>query len=303
MINGLIAKTLKFFPKSLIWIFSKKYIAGERIEEALNVCREMNRNGFMVTLDLLGENITHLEDAKKYTQQYIELIRRYHQEEINGNFSVKPSMFGLQLDKEICFKNLSSIVQTAEENNTFIRIDMEDSSCTSDEILLFRKLKTAFPNRVGLVFQAYLKRTSADLRKLMEMHVENSPLNIRLCKGIYIEDQSIAFKDFQEIRDHFIDDLDFLLKNKVYVGIATHDKYLVDKSIELIEKHNVSKEKYEFQMLYGVTPGLGQMILGKGHRMRIYVPFGKDWLNYSIRRLNENPDIVNHIIKAIFIRQ
>jgi len=301
MINNLIAKTLKYFPKSLIWIFSKKYIAGEHIEDAIDACRELNKNGFMVTVDLLGENIAHPEEAQSYTQQYIELIRRFHQEAIYGNFSVKPSMFGLHVNLETCFKNLCCLVQTADLNDTYIRIDMEDSSCTSDEIMLFRRLKTAYPNRVGLVLQAYLKRTSDDIRRLMDLHHGNSPLNIRLCKGIYIEDQKIAYKDFQEIRDHYMEDLDFLLRNEVYVGIATHDKYLVDKAIALIEKYNVPGDKYEFQMLYGVTPGLGQMILKKGHRLRIYVPYGVDWLNYSIRRLNENPDIVSHVIKAIFI--
>jgi proline dehydrogenase len=194
-------------------------------------------------------------------------------------------------------------LETADINTNFIRIDMEDSSCTSDEILLFRRLKKAFPNRVGLVLQAYLKRTSDDIRQLMDLHQGSSPLNFRLCKGIYEEDQSIAYKGFQEIRDHFMDDLDFLLKNEVYVGIATHDHYLVYKSFELIEKYHVPKEKYEFQMLYGVTPGLGQMILNKGHRIRIYVPYGVDWFKYSVRRLNENPNIVSHIVKAIFIKQ
>lgn len=303
MINNLIAKTLQFFPKSLIWVFSRKYIAGEQIEDALRVCRELNAGGFLVTVDLLGENIHRLDEAKKYTKQYIELIQRFHLEKINGNFSVKPSMFGLHIDPDTCFENLSSLLEIADRNNTFIRIDMEDSTCTSDEIKLFKKLKGAFPNKVGLVLQAYLKRTSDDIRDLMDLHQGNSPLNIRLCKGIYVEDQAIAFKDFQEIRDHYVDDLDFLLKNEVYAGIATHDKYLIDKAISLIEKYDVPKDKYEFQMLYGVTPGLGQMILNKGHRIRIYVPYGEDWLNYSIRRLNENPDIVKHIIKALFIKK
>jgi proline dehydrogenase len=303
MINSLIAKALRFFPKSLIWVFSRKYIAGEHIEDALRVCHELNAGGFLVTVDLLGENIHRLEEARKYTKQYIELIQRFHQENINGNFSVKPSMFGLHIDFETCLENLMSLLEIADRKNTFIRIDMEDSTYTSDEITLFRKLKGAFPNKVGLVLQAYLKRTSDDIWHLMDLHQGNSPLNIRLCKGIYIEDQAIAFKDFQEIRDHYIDDLDFLLKNEVYVGIATHDKYLIDKAISLIEKYDVPKDKYEFQMLYGVTPGLAQMILNKGHRIRIYVPYGVDWLNYSIRRLNENPHIVNHIIKAMFVTQ
>lgn len=303
MINNLIAKSLRFFPKSLIWVFSRKYIAGEHIEDALAASRELNSKGFLVTVDLLGENITNQDEAKRYTEEYINLINRFSKEGIRGNFSVKPSMFGLQIDKEICYENLHRLLQNADLNDTFIRIDMEDASCTSDEIVLFRRLKTDFPNRAGLVLQAYLRRTSEDIRSLLDLNQENSPLNIRLCKGIYVEDASIAYKDFQLIRDHYLEDLDFLLRNKVYTGIATHDKFLIEKALEMIRRYQIPKEKYEFQMLYGVTPGQGQMILNKGHRLRIYVPYGVDWFNYSIRRLNENPDIIRHIIRAIFIRK
>ncbi len=180
---------------------------------------------------------------------------------------------------------------------------MEDSSCTANEILLFKKLKNEFPGRVGLVLQAYLRRTSDDIQELLELHQNDSALNIRLCKGIYIENESISFKNPQQIRDHFIDDLNVLLCNGTYVGIATHDKFLIEKAYELIEKYHLSPDQYEFQMLYGVTPRLGRSVLGKGHRMRIYVPFGKEWSNYSIRRLNENPKIVSHIIKALLFRK
>jgi proline dehydrogenase len=290
-------------PRPLIWTISKKYIAGTHIGDALRVCGELNRRGFMVTVDLLGENILNLKDADKYTAEYLALIKRFKEEKIDGNFSVKPSMFGLHLDLESCFKNLSLILERAIEYDTFIRIDMEDSTCTTDEIKLFRRLKPLYPNRVGLVLQAYLKRTSQDVRELMDLHQENNGLNIRLCKGIYVEDQAIAFKDFQVIRDRYLEDLDFLLRNEVYVGIATHDQYLINGALNLIKKYNIPPTKYEFQMLYGVTPLSGQKILSMGHRMRIYVPYGVEWLNYSIRRLNENPAIVNHIIKAIFIKQ
>jgi proline dehydrogenase len=303
MINKLIARILPYFPKRLIWIFSKRYIAGERIEDALSVSKEINISGMMVTVDLLGENITNLAEAESYKLQYIELIKRFASERINGNFSVKPSMFGLLLDLEVCHKNLREIVKTAEQCDSFIRIDMEDSSCTSNEILIFRKLKDEFPARVGIVLQAYLRRTSNDLRDLLDLHKKGSPLNIRLCKGIYIENESICFKDSQMIRDHFVEDLRFMLQNGVYVGIATHDKFLIDKAYELIDQYRIPKKNYEFQMLYGVTPKLGRSIVEKGHRMRIYVPYGIQWFNYSIRRLNENPKMVSHIIKALLFRK
>lgn len=303
MINKFIASLLPYFPKQLVWIISKKYIAGENIEDALRISREINNSRMMVTVDLLGENITHLSEAENYKQQYITLIKRFILEKINGNFSVKPTMFGLLLDLETCYQNLREIVKTAEAGNSFVRIDMEDSSCTSNEIAIFRRLKSEFPNRVGLVLQAYLRRTFDDIKSLLDIHQNDSPLNIRLCKGIYIENETISFKNFQEIRDHYVEDLGFMLKNGIYVGIATHDKYLIDHAFKLIGQYEVSKANYEFQMLYGVTPKLGQSIVVKGHRMRIYVPFGIQWFNYSIRRLKENPNMVSHIIKAIFIRQ
>lgn len=303
MINRLIAKMLPYFPKRMIWVISKRYIAGAHIDNALKVSRKMNEAGMMVTVDLLGENISNLSEAENYKQQYIALIKRFTDESINGNFSVKPSMFGLLLDTETCWQNLREIVRTADLCNTFIRIDMEDSSCTSNEIELFGRLKKEFPNRVGLVLQAYLRRTLSDLKSLMDLHMEGSPLNIRLCKGIYVENEEVAFKDSNEIRGHFVGDLRFMLQNRVNVGIATHDKYLIDKAYELIDEYSVPKNKYEFQMLYGVTPKLGQSIVEKGHRMRVYVPYGIEWFNYSVRRLKENPNIVGHIIRALFIRR
>jgi len=212
-------------------------------------------------------------------------------------------MFGLLLDTEVCYQNLREIVKTAEQCNSFIRIDMEDSSCTSDEIVLFRKLMNEFPGRVGIVLQAYLRRTLNDIQDLLDLNKNGFQLNVRLCKGIYIENENISYKDAGLIRDHFVEDLNYLLKNRAYVGIATHDKFLIDKAYELIDQFRIPKANYEFQMLYGVTPKLGRSILEKGHRMRIYVPFGVQWFNYSIRRLNENPKMVSHIIKALLFRK
>jgi proline dehydrogenase len=167
---------------------------------------------------------------------------------------------------------------------------------------MFRKLRTEFPKNVGLVFQAYLRRTLSDLEKIKDLNSEDNPINFRLCKGIYIEPAEIAFKGHQEVREHYLEDLEYMLKNKMYAAIATHDKYLIDNACKLIEKYNVPKNRYEFQMLYGVTPELRQSIVDKGHLMRVYVPFGKHWFGYSTRRLKENPKMASHIIKALFIR-
>ena len=302
MINKIIADILPYMPKRLVWIFSKKYISGENLSDALNESEKLNAEGCSVTLDILGEYVSQLSEAREYKIQYINVIKQFTAQKINGNFSVKPSMLGLLLDKEVCYNNFREIVIAADLAGSFIRIDMEDSTCTDDEILLYRRLKAEFPTRVGLVVQAYLKRTHNDLQELLDVHTAASPLNFRLCKGIYVEDQSIAFKGYQEIRDNYLLDLEFMLKNGIYVGIATHDAYLVEQSMRIIERLNISKDKFEFQMLYGVTSNLRRSILEKGYAMKVYVPFGKQWFNYSTRRLKENPNMVWHIVKAIFVR-
>jgi proline dehydrogenase len=302
MLNKLIANMLPYMPKKLIWIFSKRYIAGETIEDALRVSRELNKQNVEVTIDLLGEFITNITQAEENKKKYIDIIERFTSEGIIGNFSVKPTMFGLLIDPEVCFENIEEIVKKAAEKNSFIRIDMEDSQCVDKEIDIYRKLQQKYPNHVGLVIQAYLRRTLTDIENFSDIHVNGTPLNFRLCKGIYIEPKQIAFKEHDEIQNHYIEDLQFMLDHNMYVGIATHDKKLVDEALRLIAEKHISKDKYEFQMLYGVTPELRSSIVQQGHRMRVYVPFGKDWFGYSTRRLKENPKIASHIIKAIFFR-
>jgi len=302
MFNKMIASMLPYFPKKLVWIFSKRYIAGETIADAIRVSKELNAQGIKVTIDILGEFIKDLNEAERNKKEYLELIDTIQKENIDGNYSLKPTSFGLLIDKEICYNHIREIVAKAASYGNFIRIDMEDSPCTSMEIELYRRLKAEFPKNVGLVFQAYLKRTLKDLQDLMDIHTDEHPNNYRLCKGIYVEPAEIAYKKYEEINQHFLEDLEFLLKNGNYVGIATHDKPIIEGAYKLIEKYNVPKNKYEFQMLYGVTPELRSSIVAKGHTMRVYVPFGKEWFGYSTRRLKENPKMASHIIKALFFR-
>jgi proline dehydrogenase len=184
----------------------------------------------------------------------------------------------------------------------FVRVDMEDSPCTDLELELFRKLKHEFPKNVGLVFQAYMRRTLDDIKNLEDIHSAEVPLNFRLCKGIYVEPVAIAFKKYQEVNQHYLEDLEYMLRTGMYPGIATHDKPLVEGAYKLITDLNIPKSAYEFQMLYGVTPDLRKSIVEKGHKMRVYVPFGKEWFGYSTRRLKENPKMAMLIIKALFIR-
>jgi proline dehydrogenase len=302
MLNKLISNMLPYMPKKLVWVFSKRYIAGETIEEELLASKLLNEKNIEVTVDLLGEFIESLEEAEENRNQYFTIIERFTSEGVKGNFSLKPTMFGLLIDKDVCFGYIKEIVAFAAQKNSFVRIDMEDSQCVDAELEMFKKLRLEFPKHVGLVLQSYLRRTISDLEGLNDLNSTLNPINFRLCKGIYIEPENVAFKEYQLVRDHFLEDLEYMLKNKMFVGIATHDKYLIENAYQLIEKYNVPQNMYEFQMLYGVTPELRQSIVDGGHRMRVYVPFGKHWFNYSTRRLKENPKMANHIIKALFVK-
>ena len=302
MINQLITKLLPLMPKKLVWIFSKKYIAGETIDDAVRICHSLNAQKIKITIDLLGEFITRLDEATANKNAYLDIIERIEKEKIDGNYSLKPTSFGLLIDQETCYRNIREIVAKAASYGNFVRVDMEDSQCVDLEITLFRKLHDEFPGHVGLVLQAYMKRTFEDIRSMNDMQDAAAPLNFRLCKGIYVEHESIAYKRYQEINDHYLLDLEYMLSMGMYPCIATHDKPLVDGAFALIEKYKVPKNKYEFQMLYGVTPELRKSIVDKGHAMRVYVPFGKEWFGYSTRRLKENPKMATHIIKALFVR-
>jgi proline dehydrogenase len=302
MFNKFVAAILPYFPKKFIWIFSRSYISGENIEDAMRVSKDLNSRNIKITLDVLGEFIKNLDEAELNKKEYLNLIDISFKNNIDGNFSLKPTSFGLLIDKEICYKHIREIVAKAASFNGFIRIDMEDSPCTDDEIVLFRKLKSEFTANVGLVVQAYLRRTLNDLEKMADLNSHSVPINFRLCKGIYVEPESIAFKKYEEINSHYLEDLEFMFRNKIYAAIATHDKILVDSAYKLISKYNVPKNMYEFQMLYGVTPKLRESIVNEGHTMRVYVPFGKQWFGYSTRRLKENPKMASHIIKAIFYK-
>jgi len=302
MINKFIASLLPYFPKKFIWIFSKTYIAGETMEDAMRESKALNGRNIKVTIDVLGEFIETLEEAEAHKKECLELIDAIIENKIDGNVSIKPTSFGLLIDKDVCYNHIREIVAKAASCNQFIRIDMEDSPCTDMEIEIYRKLKAEFPKAVGLVLQAYLKRTLKDIEDLMDVHKADNPLNFRLCKGIYVEPAEIAYKKYEEINAHYLEDLEFMFKNNIYVGIATHDKKVIAGSYDLIKKHNIPNNMYEFQMLYGVTPNQRDKIVADGHTMRVYVPFGKQWFGYSTRRLKENPKMASHIIKAIFYK-
>jgi len=302
MLSKIISNILPYMPKKLVWVFSKDYIAGETIEDAIEAAKKLNEEGIMTTIDVLGEFIKNLDEAEANKEEYLEVIEAAEKAGVDGNYSLKPTFFGLLIDKDVAYKLIREVVAKAASFNNFVRIDMEDSPCTDLEIELFRKLKEEFPANVGLVFQSYLKRTHQDIKNLKDLNSEDNPLNFRLCKGIYVEPSSIAYKKYEEINAHFLDDIELMFQENMYPAIATHDKPIIDGAYELIEKYKVSKEKYEFQMLYGVTPALRKSILENGHRMRVYVPFGKQWFGYCTRRVKENPQMANVILKALFFK-
>ena len=293
-INDAIVSVVKIMPKPIVGIFSKKYIAGEKLEDAVNLVKDLNSKGIYATLDVLGESIKNKEDAEAAKNKCLMVLDTILENNLKANLSIKPTQMGLSIDEEFAFKQIDELVEKAKKINNFVRIDMEDSQYTDKTITLFEKLKKNY-NNVGIVLQAYLKRTFDDAVILGRLNT-----NYRLCKGIYIEPASIAYKDKQKIRENYLETLHVILKSGHYVGIATHDEYLINEAYRIIQELNVPKDKFEFQMLLGVREDLRDKINADGYKIRIYVPFGEDWYAYSIRRLKENPQIAGYIFKNIF---
>jgi len=280
-------------PKPVVGYFAKRYIAGDKLEDAIRVISELNNEGFMCTVNILGENIKKIESAVNYLQRYKEILNQLTEKKLDSNISIKMTQMGMGLDDEVCLKQMDEIIQLSKQENNFVRIDMEESIYTSKTLEIHSKLAKKH-NNVGIVIQAYLRRSESDVSELIKIEA-----GVRLCKGIYVEPREIAFKDRENIRQNYTRLLKMLLKGGRYVGIATHDERLVYEAYDIINEMGLGKEEYEFQMIYGVNKEMGKRILADGHRLRIYVPYGEEWLAYSIRRLKENPDIAGHIIKNI----
>jgi len=292
--HNLLVKTVQVMPLNVVWQFSKKYIAGKTLQAAVDKVKELNSKGILATLDVLGESIKTKEEAVEAKRKALEVFDAIVKNKLNANLSIKPTQMGLAIDRELAYGQVLELIKRANEIKNFVRIDMEDSPYTDHTIDLYKSIYEEYSN-VGVVLQAYLKRTFNDTIVLNKLGT-----NYRLCKGIYIEPATIAYKDKQAIRDNFLKCLELMLKNGNYVGIATHDKYLIDKSYEMIRDLNIPKDNFEFQMLLGVREDLRDKINKDGYRIRIYVPFGEDWYKYSIRRLQENPNIAGHIVKEFF---
>ncbi len=292
--NRLMVGTIELLPKKLVRVFANKYIAGDKIEEAIQKVRELNDKKMVCTMDVLGESIKNKDEAILSKNESIEVLESINKTGIKSNLSVKLTMIGLTIDYELCKSLVNEILECAKSYNNFVRIDMEDSPVTDLTINIYEEMRKKFDN-VGLVFQSYMRRTEKDILRLVK---EKS--NFRLCKGIYIEPESIAFKKRNEVRDNYLKLLRIIFENKTYVGIATHDDFLIEKAKEMITEFGLTKNDYEFQMLLGVREKARGKIVSEGHKMRIYVPFGERWYQYSIRRFKENPNMAGQVIKSIF---
>lgn len=297
LFDKLVVKTLPLVPKPVVRYFSKRYIAGEYLPEAVEVVRDLNNKDCMATMDLLGESVTEKELAVDMLRECKNVLTRIKEEKLDSNLSIKLTQLGLEIDYDFTLRNVREIVEHARSLDNFVRIDMEDSSTTDHTLEIYKTLRKETPN-VGVALQSYLRRTENDVIELVK-----EPSNFRLCKGIYVEPEKIAFKNREEINKSFLRIIEIIFESGSYVGIATHDDDLITGSYRLIEKYNMQPDQYEFQMLLGVRPELRDQVLRDGHRMRIYVPFGTYWYQYSVRRLKENPKMAGTIFKAILSRK
>lgn len=292
-----IALTLPAVPRPVVQRVSRRYIAGSTCGEALDVVRRLNASGKAATIDVLGESITTEAEAEAIADEYRDVLDQVDRAGLDATVSVKPTGLGLALGVDVCRRNLESVVRHAAERGAGVTIDMEDSSTTDDTLRLYRELRDAGLDNVGVVLQARLRRTVADARALTDLRPR-----VRVCKGIYIEPPALAFQADEAVRTSFMRTVDVLLDAGAYAEIATHDEWLVDEARKSLARHGTPREGYEFQMLLGVREGLGDSIVRGGHRLRIYVPFGEHWYEYSLRRLQENPAVAGHIARDTISR-
>ena len=295
IINSLLATIMPYLPKFFVRPFAKPYVAGESIDSVIKIAKKLNDNGFSTTLDILGEFVNSKEEANKIKNAYSELIKKISTKKLDSTISVKLTHLGLGIDSNLGEKNFHSLSLIGKENNVGITIDMENSPYTSKTFEIYKNALIDNDN-LGTVIQAYLYRSLDDIR-----HLDSSSLNLRICKGIYNESQDIAIQDRLAINDNYFEMAKILLNGQGYACLATHDITLIDRLESFIDKNNISPQKFEFQVLYGVPMGNRlEELKRKGYKIRIYVPFGEAWFEYSIRRLKENPKIISYVLKNLF---
>jgi proline dehydrogenase len=293
LLDSALVRLLPAVPKPVVQLFSSRYIAGATLTEAVDSVRELNDGGKMATVDVLGEEITSEDEARAIAQAYDDVFAAIDQAGLDSNVSVKLTALGLDLSYELCRENLVEVVQTAAGYGNFVRIDMEDSSTTDETLRLYRELREDGHENLGIVLQARLRRTLDDIEALADLRP-----SVRICKGIYLEPGSIAFTDYETVRANFLRCLEALFDAGCYVGVATHDEWLIGETLARIGRRSLQPLDYELQMLLGVREQRRDELVAERHRLRVYVPFGEHWYAYSLRRLQENPAMAGTIAKA-----
>lgn len=271
-----------------------RFVAGERIEQAASVIRDLNAQGLLVTLDYLGEFVDNEKEANEMATECIQAVKAIGREKLDAQVSLKLTSMGLDISHEVVAKNMRRILDEAKKQNVFVTIDMEDHTRCGKTIDLFKELKSEYDN-IGTVLQAYLYRTEEDIRELDAY----SP-NLRLVKGAYKEPEEVAFPDKKDVDENFKKLIEIHLLNGNYTAVATHDDAIIDFTKEFVKKHNISNDQFEFQMLYGIRPERQKELVEEGYKMRVYVPYGTDWYGYFMRRLAERPANVAFVLKGTF---
>ncbi len=281
----------------LPFFLARKFVAAETIEESLPVAKELRSKGLTTTLDLLGEYISDPRLATKSKNEYITLIRAISSSdgEIDANISIKLSMLGQKIDESFCLDNLHELLTVAKENGTFVRLDMEGTDVTESTVSIFERVFPEYRENVGIVLQAYLKRTGDDVARMCDLGAR-----VRLCKGAYKEPPSLAHQDMPSIRDHYLEHMETLISKGNYPGIATHDDILIDATKSYVRERSIASDRFEFQMLYGIRAETQHDIASEGFGMRVYIPFGDMWYPYFSRRLRERKENVWFILMNMF---
>ena len=293
LLDRAVVRLLPVVPKPVVRRFSSRYIAGPTLADAVETVGALNSAGKLATIDVLGEEITRESEARGIARAYVDVFAEIDRASLDSNVSVKLTGLGLELSYELCRENLEEVVRAAADRGNFVRIDMEDSSTTDATLGLYRELRETGHDNLGIVLQAYLRRTLEDVRALSDLRP-----SVRLCKGIYVEPAAVAFTDYEAVRANFLRCLEELLAADAYVGVATHDEWLIGESLRRIAGRGLAADAYELQMLLGVREERADELVAQGHRLRVYVPFGEQWYAYSLRRLQENPAMAGTIARA-----
>ena len=272
-----------------------RFVAGDTIDETIPYIRQINAENCTASFDHLNESVGSAAEAEQEVTEYLNILKAIDEKRIRSNVSIKLTQFGLGLDPELAYQNARKVVLDAHERGNFVRVDMEDSAATQATIDIFKRLRAEFDlNTVGIVLQSYLYRTYEDAQELLKI-----PARIRICKGAYNEPPEVAFPDKKDVDDNYIKVMKLLLSSGTYHGIATHDPKMIDATIDFATREGIGKEKFEFQMLYGVRRDLQRQLARDGFNMRIYVPYGKHWYPYFMRRLAERPANVWFVLKNL----